>query len=294
LIDRRLYLPEHTWCTDVDRRWRAGVPAATTFATKPTLAHQMITAALDAKVPAGWVTGDEVYGADPRLRRECEQRGLGYALAVACDHRVGVAGARQRADAVAAGLPRQAWQRMSAGPGAKGPRFYDWAVVAIDDDRRRSLLMRRNHTTGELAFYRCFTPSPAPLSRLVAVAGTRWSIEEGFQAAKSQVGLDHYQVRGWTGWHRYITLAMLALAFLAVAAAHAAPAQRHQPERGTSPIGLTIAEIRRLFTALVIRPAIHMRHLLAWSGWRRHHQAHARKAHYHRRLAAHNEVSLEY
>jgi SRSO17 transposase len=125
LLDRRLYLPEHTWCADVDRRFRAGVPAETTFATKPALARQMITAALDAKVPAGWVTGDEVYGADPRLRRECEQRGLGYALAVACDHRVGVAGARQRADAVAAGLPRQAWQRMSAGPGATGPRSYD-------------------------------------------------------------------------------------------------------------------------------------------------------------------------
>ncbi|GII76693.1 hypothetical protein Sru01_16750 [Sphaerisporangium rufum] len=166
---------------------------------------------------------------------------------------------------IAAGVP--AWQRYSAGEGAKGRRLYAWAWKRIDTDRpgHRWLLIRRNLTTGEPAFYRCFARTPKPLAALVKVAGTRWTIEETFQAAKGQVGLDHYQVRGWTGWHRHITLATLALAFLAVAAATCTP----DPDDKQLP--LTVPEIRRLLAALTF-PALQPIHtILRWSWWRRRH-----------------------
>jgi hypothetical protein len=153
------------------------------------------------------------------------------------------------------------------------------------------LLIRRNITTGELAFYRCWSPEPAPLPVLVRVAGTRWAIEELFQTAKGQVGLDHYQVRTWTAWHRFITLAMLALAYLAVLTALATPTTNR------SIIALTMPEIRRLLNALTTHAARTITSILHWSRWRRHHQQLARQCHYRRRLAPTNhdrEVSLEY
>lgn len=137
-----------------------------------------------------------------------------------------------RADAVADRLPASAWHRQSAGAGAKGPRYYDWAWTEIGADGHRHLLIRRNPSSDELAFYLCWSPKRMPLSELVRVAGTRWCIEECFQAAKGQVGLDHYQVRHWTAWHRHITLAMLALAFLAALAADATPQQLAAPTTG--------------------------------------------------------------
>ncbi|MFE4975386.1 IS701 family transposase, partial [Kitasatospora sp. NPDC056651] len=224
LIDRRLYLPEESWCADARRRQEAGIPEHAVFATKPKLAREMIAAALDAGTPAGWVTGDEVYGQDPGLRAELEDRGVGYVLAVSCATRVRINNGRTRvrADTAAAHLPDAVWQQRSAGAGAKGPRIYRWAWIALDGDgSRRQLLVRRHPATGELAFYLCFTPVQVPLATLVRVAGVRWSIEECFQAAKGQVGLDHYQVRHFTSWHRHITLAMLALAVLAFLAAEA-------------------------------------------------------------------------
>ena len=126
LIDRALYLPE-SWAADAQRRGHAGVPDEAQFATKPALAREMIARALDAGVPARWVASDEVYGADPGLRDELEHRGVGYVLAVACSHQVTTAPGTLRADTIAASLPRRAWQRLSAGPGSKGPRYYDWA-----------------------------------------------------------------------------------------------------------------------------------------------------------------------
>ncbi|PAX82038.1 hypothetical protein C0Q98_19940 [Streptomyces albidoflavus] len=214
-VDRRLYLPEQTWCQDAERRSGSGIPEAVDFAIKPRLAGRMIVAALAAGVPARWVTGDEVYGQDPQLRSTLEELGVGYVLAVACSSRVSVNKDRttMRADHVASRLPAQVWQRHSAGVGAKGPRYYDWARVETGADQHGGLLIRRNPDTGELAFYLCWSPRTVPLSALVRVAGIRWCIEECFQAAKGQVGLDHYQVRHWTSWHRHITLTMLALAF---------------------------------------------------------------------------------
>lgn len=289
LIDRRLYLPDASWCRDAERRTRAGVPDRTEFATKPMLAGQMIAAALDAGIGASWVTGDEAYGQDPGLRALLESRGIGYVLAVACSTRVRINQGRTaaRADVVAGRLPASAWHRQSAGAGAKGPRYYDWAWVGIGTDGHRHLLIRRNPSSGELAFYLCWSPRRVPLSELVRVAGARWCIEECFQAAKGQVGLDHYQVRHWTAWHRHITLAMLALAFLAVLAADATPArtaQPNRPARSTDPIDLTVPEIRHLPGALLIPTNASPRRLLHWSNWRRHHQAIARRSHYRRRL----------
>jgi SRSO17 transposase len=290
LIDRRLYLPEHSWCSDAQRRQAAGVPEEVEFATKPRLAWQMIAAALDAGVRAPWVTGDEVYGQDPQLRAALEARGVGYVLAVARTTRVRINSGRTpiRADALASRLPGSAWHRQSAGPGAKGPRYYHWAWIHIGADSHRHLLIRRNRATGELAFYLCWSPTAVPLAALIRVAGVRWSVEECFQAAKSQIGLDHYQVRHWTCWHRHITLAMLALALLAAIAASTAPNRPkhpHRPTRRSDPIALTVPEIRHLLAATLNPPAASPARLLHWSNWRRHHQATARHSHYRRRSA---------
>ena len=145
-------------------------------------------------------------------------------------------------------------------------------------DEHRWLLIRRNRTTGELAFYLCWSPRPVPLHTLVTVAGSRWSIEELFQTGKGQVGLDHYQVRSWTGWHRFVTLAMLALAVLTILAAQ-------QPDTDPETIALTVAEIRRLLNAFVLAASLPPEHTLHWSIWRRTSQARARRSHYQRRQA---------
>jgi len=278
LIDRELYLPR-SWAADPARCAAAGIPAGTAFATKPGLARRMIGRALDAGVPAAWVTGDEVYGADPALRADLERRRVGYVLAVAASCQVNTAAGPGQARAIAARLPRRAWQRYSAGPGAKGHRWYDWAWAAIDPGRpgHRYLLIRRSRQTGELAFYRCCSPRPVPLPVLVKVAGIRWSTEENFQAGKGLAGLDEHQVRRWDSWYRWTTLAMLALAFLTIVAAaeHASPPPDDQ-------IPLTRNEIAALFATLIIDPANGTRHRLRWSTWRRRHQRRAKTCHYQR------------
>jgi SRSO17 transposase len=227
-LDRELYLPKG-WCEDRARCRDARVPDAVEFATKPELAMRMLTRALDAGVPAGWVTGDEVYGQHFRLRRMLEDRETPYVLAVPVSQRViaRIDGkvAELRADALASLLPAQAWKKISAGAGAKGPRLYHWARAAIrplEDTRSYWLLVRRNLSDpDDLAYYLCHGPERTPLRELVRVAGARWAIEETFQTAKGQVGLDQYQVRRYDSWYRHITLAMLAHAFLTVTTASA-------------------------------------------------------------------------
>jgi SRSO17 transposase len=280
-IDRSLYLPK-SWTGDPDRMVEAGVPAEVEFATKPALARTMITRALDAGVPAGWVAGDEVYGADPQLRAELQQRRIGYVLAVASNHRVTTAAKTATATELAGTLSGKAWHRRSCGAGAKGHRTYLWAwleLTGADAPGCHWLLIRRNPRTGELAFYRAHSPGPVTLAALVRVAGRRWTIEESFQTGKELAGLDEHQVRRWTSWHRWTVLAMLAHAYLAVTAAreHA----RAAPPDGLIP--LTLNEIRRLLTQLLARPAHDLTHLLRWSLWRRRHQATARDCHYRRR-----------
>jgi SRSO17 transposase len=225
-IDRELYLPK-AWTDDPARCRAARVPEQVGFRTKPQLARVMLERALDAGVPASWVTADEVYGGDPALRRFLEDRGLSSVLAVKCTEplRRAHGSAPTTAEQLAARVPAEQWVACSAGHGAKGRRLYDWARVELATPaaagRARWLLVRRSRADGELAFYTCFAPASTSLVGLVRVAGIRWAIEESFQTAKGQVGLDHYEVRRWPGWYRHITLALLAHAFLAVTRAQA-------------------------------------------------------------------------
>ena len=281
IIDRALYLPK-SWTDDADRCARAGIPDDIEFATKPALAIAMITKALDAGVPASWVTGDEVYGADPDLRRHLQDRQIGYVLAIAANRRVTTRDGQPRTAAkVCATTRARSWHRLSAGDGAHGQRWYSWSRTRIDTDHsgQHWLLIRRNDRTGELAYYRAFSPRQVRLQQLVAVAGQRWRVEESFQTSKGLTGLDQHQVRTWTSWHRWTILVLFAHAFLVVITA---------TERQTTPaphglIPLTINEFRRLFDAILLRPAHTLTHRLKWSQWRRRRQAQARACHYRRR-----------
>ena len=227
LIDRELYLPRE-WAHDVSRRQTAGIPETVAFATKPELARQMIERAWEAGVPCAWVTGDEVYGNSPAFRTALEQRGQPYVLAVASTVTVGFSRGQEleggAVGEIARGLPDDAWVRLSVGEGAKGPRFYDWAWVPSptpETERtggwRSRLLVRRSvHEPVEYAFYFTFARAGVGLEEVARVAGSRWQIEAAFEGAKQEVGLDEYEVRKWASWYRYMTLAMLAYAFLSV------------------------------------------------------------------------------
>ncbi|WP_398657145.1 IS701 family transposase [Streptomyces shenzhenensis] len=189
-IDRELYVPR-SWITDAARCRLAGIPEEVGFTSKPALAVRMIDRTLDAGVSASWVASDEVYGGNPQLRDALQERQVGYVLAVACDHQIATRAGKVRADALAKKLPKRAWQKLSAGAGAKGHRFYEWALADVADGQpgHRHLLVRRNRSSGELAFYRSYSPIPVPLATLVRVAGRRWTVEETFQAAKGLAGL---------------------------------------------------------------------------------------------------------
>lgn len=219
-LDRELYLPQ-AWAGDVARRAEAGVPATRTFATKPALARQLLARAFAAQVPAGWVSGDEIYGDDTDLRRWLEEEGHPYVLAVSASHPIWHDGIPERADALVAALPAAAWVRWSAGAGSQGERLYDWVGVRLPFPTAAGaaqwLLARRSLSDPtELAYYRAYGPDETALATLVQVAGQRWAIEVGFEDAKDLVGLDQYEVRTWTAWYRHITLALLAHAYLAV------------------------------------------------------------------------------
>src|SRR2546429_163132 len=183
-VDGALYLPG-SWTGDPARCRAAGVPPDTAFATKPALATEMITRALDAGPPAGWVAADEVYGQDPQLRAELARRGLGYVLAIRKSDPVLTPAGPLPACELVRRLPARAWQRLSAGPGAKGPRWYDWALIEAADPAVTQgqgphwLLLRRRISDGELAVYRAHAPHPVPLAPLVHVAGSRWKVEDG-------------------------------------------------------------------------------------------------------------------
>jgi SRSO17 transposase len=244
----------------------AGVPEDTAFATKPALAQVLVTDALAAGVPARWAAGDEVYGGDSKLRKHLRKAGLGYVLAIAKNHQIRTGIGDRRAIDLAVRLRPQHRQRLSAGRGSKGERWYDWAVIDTTDDAADSastghhwLLIRRNRSTGELAFYRAYSPTKVPISALVKVAGRRWTIEESFAASKELAALDEHQVRTWTSWHRWTALAILAHAFLSVMAA-TEPA----PQTATGLIRLTRNEIRRLLTA-AIAPLHRIEHVIHWS-----------------------------
>ncbi len=230
-IDRQLYLPK-AWTSAPERLAAAHVPRGVTFATKPRLAVAMITRALAAAVPFAWVAADSIYGVgevEMTLRRAHK----GYVL--------GVTGQRQfwswgapieisgTADAIVRALDPSAWMRLSAGPGTKGPRLHDWAYLelatlpadaadpALDGSLwTRGLLIRRSLADASLAFFTTWCPAGTPVETLVAVEGRRWAIEDAFETAKTELGLAHNETRSWHGWHRHVSLVMLAFAMLAV------------------------------------------------------------------------------
>jgi SRSO17 transposase len=233
LVDRRLYLPKD-WTSDRDRLAKAHVPAEVRFATKPSIAAGMARRAIEAGVPFAWVAADSVYGVG-EVEMALRRAGRGYVL--------GVTGAAQfnswgkpeagsvagTAEDIAAGLPAGAWVRLSAGEGTKGPRPFDWAYLELADNDpedvgappglgtwTRGLLVRRRPGDGELAFFTTWCPAGTPLEALVRVEGRRWAIEDAFETAKTELGLCHNETRSWHGWHRHVSLVMLAFALLAV------------------------------------------------------------------------------
>ena len=295
LVDRELYLPK-SWTDDRDRCRRAGVPDEVQFATKPELARLMLARALDAGVPAAWVTADEAYGRDGKFRAWLEQRRTGYVVAV--DSRQAVPGdaGSSRADVLAAHAPDQAWKRRSCGNGSKGPRVFDWAAATLPQDGSeppgwsRFLLVRRSLARDakdehELAYYLCCAPAGTPDEELIRVAGSRWAVEECFQTAKE---------RDRPGPVPSPPLRRLVPARHPGHAGARLPG-RHGGDRPKSPgsglIPVTLGEVRRLLahltTTIPTRAAA-----WAWSDWRRRHQHRARTSHYQRRQVIHNEIQL--
>jgi SRSO17 transposase len=306
LIDRELYLPLD-WTADPKRRQEAGMPESVRFRTKPELAVQMIERIFQAQIPIAWVVADTVYGGNLDLRGFLEAHDYPYVLAVACDEPVGIVtpdGRRRRVEVrevEALLLHEQDWQRLSMSEGTKGPRLFDWACVPIlhqwEENGRHWLLMRRSLTDPqEKAYYFVFAPPGTTLCEMVKAIGARWHIEEDFETSKD-LGLDHYEVRSFTGWYRYITLVMLAHAFLTGICAQAIPlassplAPAHSPTLDVASdarplLPLTVPEVRHLLGQLIWPPPSSAKLVLAWSGWRRWHRSCASYFHTRRRLQA--------
>jgi SRSO17 transposase len=296
LLDRELYLPKR-WVDDRERCREAGIPEAIDFQTKPALARRMIERIFQAQIPVAWVVADTVYGSNLDLRTWLEAQQYPYVLAVACDEPVGIQtpGGRQRVEAAEVEhllVHAQDWQRLSMSEGSKGPRWFDWTCVPIlhqwEDDGQHWLLIRRSPTDPtQKTYYFVFAPQGTTLLEMVEAIGARWHIEEDFENAKD-LGLDHYEVRSWTGWYRHITLVMLAHACLAgICAQERACKIPTRSEDATAqarpPLALTIPEVRHLLGHLIWPPRCQMKLLLAWSWWRRCHRSGASYYHTKRR-----------
>src|SRR5918995_2268497 len=228
-IDRALYLPK-AWADDPMRRAAAHVPEEVAFATKPRLARAMIERAVAAGVPFAWVAADSVYGVS-EIEMLLRRQGKGYVLGVSGAHQfsswIGKPEVEGTAEEIAEELDESAWQRLSAGAGTKGERLYDWAYCELADLEAdeynaslpgvwtRGLLIRRSLTDGEFAFFSTWCPAGTPIETLVSVEGRRWAIEDAFETAKTELGLAHNETRSWHGWHRHVSLVMLAFAMMA-------------------------------------------------------------------------------
>jgi SRSO17 transposase len=234
-VDRALYLPK-SWTTDPIRLAAAHVPQGTAFATKPALAVEMIKRAITADMPFAWVAADVVYGVGD-IEQALRRAGKGYVLGVKGDHHFGSWGTKPAvagtAAEIASNLDPGAWRRLSAGQGTKGARLHDWAYFELADLEAdeyahgatgtwtRGLLIRRHVADGDLAFFTTWCPAGTTIETLVGVEGHRWAIEDGFETAKNELGLDHNETRSWHGWHRHVSLVMLAFAMLAAIRARA-------------------------------------------------------------------------
>ena len=312
LIDRELYLPLE-WAEDPERRQEAGIPQTVRFQTKPELARAMLQRLCDAQVPIGWIVGDSVYGENLDLRTWLTAHGYAFVLEVHCDEEVGIVapdGRRrlvQVADVPALLLSEQSWQRLSMSEGTKGLRLFDWACVPIlhrwQQDGQHWLLLRRSLSDAQdLRYYLVFAPAVTTLEQMVQASGGRWRIEENFENGKD-LGLDHYEVRSWTGWYRHITLVMLALAFLTgicaglqapslTSAAGASPASEEYGLAADVPslLGLTVPEVRHLLAHLIWPALTTVSLVLAWSSWRRCHRSWASYYHRQRRRLRQSEA----
>jgi SRSO17 transposase len=240
-IDRALYLPRE-WTDEPARLKAAYVPSDVSFATKPKIARRMIARAIAAKVPFSFVAADSVYGTG-EVETLLRKAGKGYVLGVASNHVFHSWGKQQpvagSASTIAQGLPKSAWRRLSSGEGTKGPRWHDWAYLELADleasayrddlagEWTRGLLMRRNIADGSLAFFSTWCPMGTSMQKLVSVEGHRWAIEDSFETAKNELGLDHNETRSWHGWHRHVSLVMLAFTIMA--------AIRHRANIGPAP-----------------------------------------------------------
>ena len=229
-VDRALYLPKE-WTDDPERLKAAHVPDEVDFATKPQIARRMIARAVAAKMPFSFVAADSVYGTG-EVETMLRKAGKGYVLGVAANHVFHSWGRKQlvggSAAKLAQNLPKSAWRRLSAGEGTKGPRLHDWAYLELADldageydstlagEWTRGLLIRRNIADGDLAFFSTWCPKRTPMQKLVLVEGHRWAIEDSFETAKNELGLDHNESRSWHGWHRHVSLVMLAFAMTAI------------------------------------------------------------------------------
>ena len=317
LIDRELYLPK-SWIQDRERCREASIPEEVKFATKPELAIQLIKRALAAKIPIAWFVGDSIYGSSRKLRAFLEEQQKAYALAVTCKEQVVREEKPQRVDEIAAALAPDDWQCLSAGFGSKGPRLYNWAAVELKDAKiagwSHYLVIRQNREAGEkapeTAYVLVFAPVGTTLQQMVEVIGDRWTVEECFKIGKGQVGLDEYEVRSWQSWYRHITLCMVAMAFLAVLRLssqtlevpidHGKEQLKQIPEQNKSSydsfshilsnssfpmmIPFSISEVQKLFYYLVSSKTFSTLYRVAWSVWRRTHQAFACFYHSRRRI----------
>jgi len=228
-IDRALYLPK-SWTNDPERLKKAHVPGAVEFATKPSIARQMIDRAVTRELPFSWVAADSVYGVG-EIEMALRKAGKGYVLGVNSNHSFmswckayAVSGT---ASEMAVQLDDAAWQRLSAGDGTKGERLHDWAYIELADLNAsdfgadftgtwtRGLLIRRNISDNDLAYFSTWCPQGTSIEALVRVEGHRWAIEDSFETAKNELGLDHNETRSWHGWHRHVSLVMMAFAMMA-------------------------------------------------------------------------------
>jgi SRSO17 transposase len=281
----------------------AHVPGGSAVATKPAMAARMIERAVAAGVPFAWVAADSVYGVGD-VERVLRRAGKGYVLGVNSTPHFGSWGGKPAvagtAETIARDLDASAWQRLSAGDGSKGARLHDWAYCELADldaaeydDRRtglwtRGLLIRRNIADGDLAFFSTWCPAGTGIATLVTVEGHRWAIEDSFETAENELGLDHNETRSWHGWHRHVSLVMPAFAMMAAIRhrANATPPpksepsdrQTKHPRASSSLIRWSVQEIRRIAIRLAQR-RIEPAHVIAWSLWRPAHQATARQAH---------------
>jgi SRSO17 transposase len=241
-VDRSLYLPRE-WTEDLERRAEAGVPQKIRFATKGELAKEILRRAFEAGMPARWVVADTVYGTARGLRGWLEEQECSYVLAVPATKGVYHEGTQRQAQSLAKDLPAEAWERVSAGTGSKGERLYDWACVALPEPgasaeveglrASRWLLVRRQiDDPNELAYYLAYGPKQTPTEELIRVVGSRWTIEDCFEQAKGEVGLDEYEHRKWDAWYRHVTLSLLAHAYLAILRSNAANGDKTGGKKG--------------------------------------------------------------